>query len=280
MDTLKITWEMEEGATGSDDDPDNPISRALRKLFTDGQPFVRFTQCLCADRRLNNDRPILRWLGVFILSAGGRIIFFPGFQSRAKYIEGFRGNDEMWKKAFDFDHISIEKGFCRWHITSRGSKLHLEGPKTTNIGDQRFLWFGLSVNNLDELRIVKQKTRVIADSPESDVRRRYEVFSKARAQAVFQILEWHPDVWEQNSKGFWHLGLLVVPSHAPTYLGGTLGFPEGSPYLAEPLPKEQIQLPVRHHRMQLSSDIGLQVTTAFVPGSLRVPVTLTAPHET
>ena len=61
------------------------------------------------------------------------------------------------------------------------------------------------------------------------------------------------------------------------YTDGSLGFPEGSSFLAAPLPEDRIQMPVRHHRLEFSADIGLQITTAIVPGVLRVPVTLTAP---
>ena len=279
MDILELTWEMEAGVTGDDDDPDNPLSRAVGRLFADGQPFIRLIQCFCADRREHADRPTVRWFGVFILSAGGRVIFFPGFQSTKLYVEGFRDRHQLWKQGFAFDHISLERGFRRWHITSRGSKRHLRGPRTTELGEQRFLWCGLTVSTLDQLRVVKRRTKVIGYSPESDMRRRYNVFVGARAQARFQVLEWHPRVWEQGVNGLWHFGLVIAPPTSSTYLGGTLGFPEGSPFLVEPLPEGQVQLPVRHHRLELSPEIGLQITTVLVPGSLRVPVTLTAPQE-
>ncbi|MFQ5686855.1 MAG: hypothetical protein ACE5GV_09365 [Candidatus Scalindua sp.] len=234
MDILKLTWEMEGGVDGEDGDPNNPLSRALGKLFSDGQPFIRLMQCFCADRRQQANHSILRWLGVFILSAGGRIIFFPGFRSAKQYVEGFRGKAQMWKEGFEFDHISLEKGFRRWHITSRGSKLQLGGPKTTELSQQRFLWCGLSVSSLDELRIVRHRTKVIGRVPESDAKRRYEVFLKSRERAKFQLLEWHNHVWEKGLDGFWHFGLIISPPQSSTYTGGTLGFPEGSPFLAAP----------------------------------------------
>jgi hypothetical protein len=277
MDILKLTWEMEGGIEGEDDDPNNPLSRALGRLFSDGQPFIRLIQCFCADRRQQADHPTLRWLGIFILSAGGRIVFFPGFRSIKQYVEGFRGKAQMWKEGFEFDHISLEKDFRRWHITSRGSKRQLGGPKTTELGQQRFLWCGFSVSSLDELRIVRHKTKVIGHVPESDAKRRYEVFLKSREMAKFQLLEWHNHVWEQGLDGFWHFGLIISPPQSSTYTGCTLGFPEGSQCLAAPLPKGPVQMPVRHHRLELSTEIGLQITTAVVPGGLRVPVSLTAP---
>ncbi len=277
MDILKLTWEMEDGIEGEDNDPSNPLARALGKLFREGQPFGRLVQCFCADRRQQAQPPTLRWLGIFILSAGRRIVFFPGFQSATQYVEGFRGKAQMWKEGFEFDHISVENDFRRWHITSRGSKRQLGGPKTTELGQRRFLWCGLSVSSLDELRVVKHKTNVIGHVPASDTKRRCDVFLKSREKAKFQLLEWHNDVWAKELDGFWHFGLIISPPQSSIYTGGSLGFPVGSPFLAVPLPEGRIQMPVRHHRLELSADIGLQVTTAVVPGGLRIPVSLTAP---
>lgn len=277
MTTIKLSWEMSDGAIGVDADPDNPLSRALNRLFADGQPFTRLVQCFCADRRQHPHYPVLRWFGIFVLSAGGRIIFFPGFRSAKTHVEYVRGRDQMWNKAFSFDHISLEQNLRRWHITNRGSKRQLGGPTTTELGEQRFLWFGLSVNTLDEFRIVKRSTEIVGHIPESDLKRRIDVFKKAREDARFQILEWHPQAWEEDRRTFLHLGVLVVPPQSPLYQGGELGFPENSPFLAEPLPKGLIQLPVRHHQLELSAKIGLQITTVRLPGTLKLPVTLTAP---
>jgi len=275
MDTLEVTWKMEGGVEGNDNDPNNPLSRALWKLFSDGQPYIRLMQCFCVDRRQQTNHPILRWFGVFILSAGGRIIFFPGFRSAMQNVEGFRGKDQMWKEDFEFDHISLENDFRRWHITSRGSKHQLGGPKTIELKKQRFLWCGLSVSSLDELRVVRSNTKVIGQVPESDAKRRYEVFLKSRERITFQLLEWHSHVWEKKLNGFWHFGLIISPPQSSTYTGDKLGLPEGSPSLVSPLPGELVQMPVRHHRLELSTEVGLQITTTIVPGGLRGPVSLT-----
>jgi hypothetical protein len=102
---------MEQGSQGTDDDPSNPISRAVNRLFEDGQPFVGITLCLFGDLNRATQhwytQPVetlirlalgrlplanrvwselrfssirnspLRWLGAFIFSAGERVIFFP-----------------------------------------------------------------------------------------------------------------------------------------------------------------------------------------------------------
>jgi len=62
MDTLEITWEMEGGVGGEDNDPGGPLSRALASLLSDRQPFVGLTQCFFADGRQQANAPILRWL--------------------------------------------------------------------------------------------------------------------------------------------------------------------------------------------------------------------------
>ena len=279
MDKLELTWEIKGGSIGTDDDPYNPLSRAIRQLFTEGKPFMRLVLCFCFDRRKHTDNPIMRWLGVFVLSAGKQIVFFPGFQQSKLYVlNGYRGKDQVWKEYFDFDHITMEPGHRRWHITSRDST-HRKGPRSTALGKQRFLWCGLSVKSLDELRVVKSRTKVIGCVPESDAKRRWNVFAKARNQAVDHILKWHSQVWEQDLDGYWHFGLIIAPLSSSTYMGRKLGFPEGSPFMNGPRPTEHVRLPVRNHRLKLSSEIGLQITTAVVPGCLRVPIIFTAPQE-
>jgi len=269
---------MESGTEGEDKDLGNPLARALRKLFEDGQPFTRLIQCFCVDHRKEINNPMLRWLGVFVLSAGGRILFFPGFQSSNQYVEGFHKHAQMWKKNFNLDHLSLEKDLRRWHITSSELKGHLGGPLTAELGPNQYLWCGLSINSLDELRIVKRETSVTAQVPESDARRRFEVFRKSRENAKFQILDWHDHIWEKdlNNDVFWHFSFVVSSSQSPIYTGDILGFPKDSPFLAVPLPERLVQMPVRHHRIELSEETVLQITTAVVPGKLKVPASLTA----
>lgn len=279
MDILKLTWKMEGAVDGEDADPTNPLSMAVGKLFREGQPFLRLMQCFCADQRRGPATPILRWFGVFVLSAGGRIVFFPGFQSPRQHVSGFRETAQMWKEEFDFDHISLERDHRRWHITSRGSKRHLGGPTTSDLGNNQFLWLGLSVASLDELRLVKSETKVVTEVAPSDTKRRIEVFSKAREGARFQILQWEKEVWQAGAGGFWHFGLIVGPSSSPSYMGSNLGFPIGSPFLAAPIQFGTGPMPVRHHTLDLSAETTLQIVTAYVPGVLKEGVVLTAPSD-
>jgi hypothetical protein len=109
MDLLNLTWHMPQGSRGTDDDPSNPLSRAVNRLFEEGQSFIGITLCFLGDlnratqhwytqpietlirlslRRLPLANRVwselrlssirhspLRWLGTFIFSAGKRVIF-------------------------------------------------------------------------------------------------------------------------------------------------------------------------------------------------------------
>src|SRR5262245_31067080 len=90
---LHLTWYMEHGSQGTDDDPSNPLSRAVNRLFReDGQPFSVISQCFFGDLAARTPRSSpLRWLGVFVLSAAGRVIFFPGFAASPVGFRHFLG---------------------------------------------------------------------------------------------------------------------------------------------------------------------------------------------
>jgi hypothetical protein len=46
---LKLAYYMEQGSHGTDDDPNNPLSRAVNYLFEDIQRFTRIALCFFGD---------------------------------------------------------------------------------------------------------------------------------------------------------------------------------------------------------------------------------------
>jgi hypothetical protein len=46
---LKLAYYMEQGSHGTDDDPNNPLSRAVNYLFEEGQRFTRIALCFLGD---------------------------------------------------------------------------------------------------------------------------------------------------------------------------------------------------------------------------------------
>lgn len=282
MDVIKLTWEIALDIEGEDTIADNPLSRSLNRLFEDGQPFKKFTQCFLAQAPvsggLKNHK--LWWFGIFILSQGDRVIFFPGLNNTKKHVQIYKGNCLVRDEKSDFDHISLEKDHAFWHITSQKSRSHLKSFPTADLGEGRKLWFGMSISTFSSLWPLSQRTSVVTSSPPSDTDRRMRVFREARAGAKFHIIEPHPDASKRFGGGFFHVSVIVGPANFKIYKGEDHGFPVASPFLTEPLPERILGMPERYHKVPLSNDLEMQITTFKLPSSLRVPVIFTINEET
>lgn len=273
MDTLKLTCTMPPGVPGTDTSPANPLARALRQLLRDGRPFNRVSSCF-----FNDERGAVRWLGVFVHSAGDRVIFFPGLSMNADHIHGFRSEEEKWKmQPFAFDHLSLESDMRTWHVTSTDSKDHLGRPTTLPLGEGRVLWFGMSVADSNALQIVNRETVITAEVPEGDGRRRMDVLVKAREGMDFPMVSLNTEHPGPPGIGFLHFSVFVGPTGFANYPGPELGFPFGSPFLAAPLQNEIFGLPLRSHRFALTDEMDIQITCTRLPGRLNTPVTFTGP---
>jgi hypothetical protein len=276
MDDIKLTWEMAGGIEREDSAAANPLSRSLNRLFEAGQPFKRFNQCFLAESTTPDAQyDKLWWFGIFILSQGNRIIFFPGLTKTKIYIEAYKGQRLRHKREFDFDHISLDENLNSWHITSQKSKDHLTSFPTTDLGNGRKLWFGMSFSSFSSLWPVSRKTTVITTCPKSDADRRLKTFVEAKERAMFQIMGHNPDADKKFPKGFSHISVIVGPPGFESYNGNLHGFPAGSPFLSEPLPSYISELPAMVYRLALSNDIEMQITIFKLPGALRVPVHFT-----
>jgi hypothetical protein len=85
---------------GEDKSENNPLYRATSKLFKEGKPIKRLSKCFFAD-----DSGLLRWIGVFVQSAGDRILFFPGISDELTNIKGIRDTKILWEESFDLELI-------------------------------------------------------------------------------------------------------------------------------------------------------------------------------
>lgn len=274
MDTIEIVWKMELGEPGRDACTSTPLRRALNQLAEEGKPFSNFVMCFFTD-----ETKLLRWFGVFVASAGDRVIFFPGFVDSHNGIEGHKGNSLRWQQGFKFDHATLEKDRRSWHLTSRDSADHLGGPRTLPLGEGRFLWMGISIADASVLRLLNQETLIQFSCPAGDGQRRREVFRNAREGAKFPIVSLNEDGSNMGVETFLHFGLIVGPKGFAYYSGAELGFPIGSPYLDTPLPQVLTGIACRSHRLELSAETDLQITVCRLPGRLKVPFTITSPSE-
>ena len=270
-ESLSIICKVPFGKLGNDDSPENPLARALnRLLLLDGQPFHGLNHCYF--KPYADDH---RWLGTFVHSAGDRILFFPGFADTKKHIKGYQNQRAAWDEPFIFDHASLKADRKSWHLTTPGSSEHLGGPVTLDLGQNRVLWFGLSIAHPTVLREVLSTLTIVATIPPSDSRRRGDVIRKAGEYATQLIVTTNTEHAVSTSENFLHFAFAVGPKDFPEYNGPELGAPFGSPFYRPPI--SNLPIPIRRHRMTLSNTVDIQITCASILGSLSCNTTITSP---
>lgn len=278
LDGIELSWQLDGGLPGVDNDPDNPLSRAARSPLENGRTHLNLSLCFFNDAEEGQEEGNLnlRWFGAFVLSSRGRLIFFPGFNFNPTWIEVAR---QVHQKRYEIqiDHITLEKNYNRWHYTSAGSEKHLGSGLTTDLGENRFLWFGLSIAESRVLRPVRQETVFHVKVPSSDSERRTNVFMASREGAVFNIISPHKDAQKRFDTGFLHFGLIIGPPGFPEYTGPNFGIPFKSPFLKEALPSPLTNVPMRLHRISIGSTVDIEIVVFWLPGSLKEKVTFTSP---
>jgi hypothetical protein len=275
-DELRFSWTMNAGTAGVDSDPVNPFARALNRLLKDGQPIKQLSKCFLTLPAFKGDAAALRWLGVFVYSAGDRLLFFPGYTNPPDKIVGFRGSSVMFDEDVVTDHLSLERDGKSWHATTPNSKQHFGGPKPLDLGNGCALWCGWSFQNRDAMRELKQTTEVRATVPASDARRRADVIIKAREGNDFPIVSLTTEHAYAPEPSFYHFSIIVGPPGFPVYTGAEHGFPKDSPFLLDPLPN-RIQAPVATFRMAMASYCDIQISLMKLPGRINVAYALTSP---
>lgn len=282
QDTVRISFEINEGAEGVDGDQSNPLNLALNKLFSKkSDSNFRLKQYFF---NTNSIAPLidLRWFGVFVYTAGGKILFFPGTTFRANKIQAYKGENKQWEQNFNFDHITLDRSFTNCHITTQGSTKHLGSPRTLDLGKNRILWFGFTIESPMVLKKLYKKTIISFPSPPKDAERRINEFHKSREGIEFPILSINDDFHPHNcpyKDHAYHFTVVVGEKGFEKYLGDNLAFPHGGPYIANyPIGKKHMLLS-KTFKSALSDSIDLQITTNIIPGKLLHPCTITFQEE-
>jgi hypothetical protein len=278
MATLKVTWSLGAGVSGTDDDPENPLSRSLNRLLVDGQPLDRVVLVFFGGVegvfRRDGQGTRLQWVGAFVLSAGGRIIFFPGYASKPTWVQSYRGSAPDRAREFVVDHISIERDLRTWHLSTRGSSHHFGKRQTCDLAQGRRFWAGVSIADDSVLRELRRKTTVAFPIPSSDSPRRIAVLRKATKSAQHLIVLLHPHAKYQFREGFVHLSFIIGPHGFPDYCEHELPLPIDPLFPKTPI-NQVSSLPVRSGRLSLGKVIDIQIVSSWLPGHLHVPIMLT-----
>jgi hypothetical protein len=247
-------------------------------LPDEGRPIESFSLCLYGGEETELiTNPSIRWLGVLVLSVGGRVIFFPGPSINPSWIQTTVGRHTSPKKTFMLDHASLEIERQSWHFTTSGSKKHYSAGRTPELGEGRLLWFGMSVAGESYLRELRQETSVEFHSHPNDSQRRIEFFKQIEREAAYRFITLMDSAKSRFDKGFLHFRFVVGSKGAPLHTGDNWLLPTGAPYLETPFPVALNQLPVRFHETPLSDIYSVQITACWLPGSLSVPIVFTTP---
>ncbi len=168
-DVLQLTLDIEQGEAGIESSGQDPLSRAWRVLLHEGRPVQATSLCLFADNaKLRNPR----WLGMLVLSAADRIIFFPGLSFRPEWIRS-ASQVGTTERLIVPDHLTLERNRRDWHFTSAGSEAHQAAGRARPLDEGFVSWFGMTVASSETLAVLKQRTQLSAAIPSSDVHRRY-----------------------------------------------------------------------------------------------------------
>lgn len=273
-DTLVITCSSEDGSPGIDSDPNNPLARALNSLLNTGRPIQRLSACYFDPLPMATG---IRWFGTFVYSDGDRLIYFPGLAEMQPSLQTSKSAGPIKQQSFKVDHLSLEAHRRDWHLTTKGSTGHVGGYPTTDLGEGRVLWFGLSIASPDTLRRLRTLTKVEAQAHSNDAHRRAEVFMASRNGVVYNTLMFNTTNYRPIVPSFAHFTVIVGPFGFADYFGEHRAFPFESPYISPKLPEVLRDIPMRSHRISLEPHVDLQIITTVLPGVVTVPAAFTSP---
>lgn len=280
MDDIQLSFDLNVGNAAVDDDPSNPLSRALRVSMEEGRPHQAHALCFYqGDPGRRSSHQTIRWLGVFILSAAHRVLFFPGLATPPTWIETTSEGSTAPRRSFDLDHISLEPSNLRWHFTSPGSAGHLAGGRTPDLGQGRLAWFGLSLQSEEVLREVSSTTVASFSCPPQDTERRMSHLSKTQSMAAHNLVGLTEANKGRLTPGFPHFCFTALLKSPRQYAGPDWLFPGGSPSLIDPLPDRIPEFEVRMHRIRFGGSYDIQVTCMWLPGRIAVPGVWTTHHH-
>jgi hypothetical protein len=248
------------GVPGVDDDPANPLARASRRLLDEGLRSVSAIPAVLVDAP--SDAPV--WLGFFVLTESGRILFFPGITHRYERMQGGLWDGRgRFERELDVDHLTLEADQRTWHMTDRAGQERQGGGRTRDVGASRVLWVCVTASGVSDFRPLKAST-IVRFEPVSNVKER-----QARIDQFLACVSngaSSPILLQTRPPGDFvlHVGVTVAPTGAAPYNGDGMPFPYAAPGI------ERLRPPAgtiaSHGALLLSSEIEIQVLAAWLPG--------------
>ncbi len=143
-------------------------------------------------------------------------MFYPGVVERnVNWLFSSREGFTSIKSAGLVDHVTLEKGFQRWHVTileADGTKRpRLPSYRTKNVTDNVFYWFGLTIQDSFVLETTPEELVLVFGSPPRDTDRRVKEMIRSRKNAIFHLIRLNNI--SLSEKEFLHFDFIIGPSN-------------------------------------------------------------------
>jgi hypothetical protein len=189
MALLKLYIDLSQYGTGELEDSQSAIARPYRRLFEDGADPGAISYVLIPSV-LSNQHEIL---GTLCETPGDRLLFFPGCRIRQLNSHFNRGST-TGAQALDgvVDHITFETSNLRRHITeilrNGARRTVLDLARCQEVAPGLYAWFGMLLSTRAWLDRVPGKLWFSTECPDSDVKRRLDLFRSAAKTPRVSIL--------------------------------------------------------------------------------------------
>lgn len=185
MDIIELTISFPfPGAIGETNSDSISLLRPLRQVAK-GHP-VGDIACI-----LFQQGTTVYHFGALCYSPGLRLLFFPGLTHRTMKWGYARGqNISIPDPNIVVDHITLDKGFIRGHVTSTPSdgKIYRQKYKTLVVHGDALFWFAISVKSPNLLESVYSRVKFTFSSPCRDAERRRQEVQQVGDHAAYSLV--------------------------------------------------------------------------------------------
>lgn len=243
----------ELGEPGVANDANHVLMRAARAILRQGRPQAAIALALY---RAVAAQPPIRWFGVFIRTAGDRILYFPAVE-----LEVSRGGGG---KKLTVDHITLEPDRRTWHFTeptAPRSRRHQSGGRTRQFGDGRVGWCGITISEEALLPPLMKQTVLRGSVPRRDERRRHDEFVSAARAARHHVIR-QPESDERI--GSPHFMLTLARTGEQVSRPESVFMPQPDEF-AQPFERRELRGPTHISPVELDDEVTIQVAALTLP---------------
>lgn len=215
QETLKISFDA--GKHKINNNEKSVIFKPWMKLLNEGSSTGKISYLFLANEK--NDKENLHLFGALCHSPAGHILFYPGFEY--EYLTKFDDSGKVSSKSFFLiDHLTLLKGWEKWHITgfeSGGERAHQLDISTKKIADGLHYWFSLNIQRQVFFENVCKENILKYNCPSPIAERNKEEIAKSRENCDDYIL-CPADARTDSASAFYHFDIFYLKGDiSPTF---------------------------------------------------------------